>query len=225
MRDVMVDLETLGNSPGAAILSIGAVAFDPETGEMDDDGFYTVVNTNSCVCAGLRFDQGTLDWWREQSDEARQVLKEAMSPKAPTLKNALIAFNGYLYARGKDVRVWGNGSDFDNALLAVAYRAADVTPGWKFWNSRCFRTLKNLSPGTTVQRLGTYHNALDDARTQAAHALRIFAELRGQGARPKEIVNTITLKVDASKALESVGQALARVSDLIPDAEDEDLVG
>ena len=29
MRDVMLDMETLGTAPGSAILTIGAVEFDP----------------------------------------------------------------------------------------------------------------------------------------------------------------------------------------------------
>lgn len=216
MQDVMVDLETLGNSPGAAILSIGAVAFDPETGEIDDAGYYSVVDVNSCVCAGLRFDPDTLAWWKDQSEEARAVLKDAWASKAPTLKTALIGFNGYLRQHGgTGVRVWGNGSDFDNALLAVAYRAADVAPGWKFWNSRCFRTLKNLSPLTTFTRVGTYHNALDDARTQAAHALRIFAEMRG-GPSTRERLAELTRLTEEYGGYDK---------ELSPAADDEDLVG
>lgn len=34
MKHVMLDLETMGNGPRAAIVSIGAVFFDPLTGEL-----------------------------------------------------------------------------------------------------------------------------------------------------------------------------------------------
>lgn len=179
MKDVMADLETLGFTPGSAILSIGAVGFDPETGLIDDPGFYTVINVHSCVVAGLTFDQSTLDWWAKQSPEARKVIAEAWNPAAPKLADALRAFNAYL-ARFPDVRVWGNGADFDNPILAAAYRATGVEPGWKPWNGRCFRTLKNqpYAKGVSVQRIGTYHNALNDAQTQALHAMKIFGALR-----------------------------------------------
>ena len=34
MSEVMVDLETLGNGSNAAIISIGAVGFDPASGQI-----------------------------------------------------------------------------------------------------------------------------------------------------------------------------------------------
>ena len=51
--------------------------------------------------------------------------------------------------------------------------------GWDFWNNHYYRTLKGLAPLIKVQRGGVYHNALDDAKTQAAHALEVFKHLRG----------------------------------------------
>ena len=47
MKDVMVDLETLATSADAVILSIGAVRFDLETGEIDDAGFYASISVES----------------------------------------------------------------------------------------------------------------------------------------------------------------------------------
>ena len=43
MNDVMVDLETLSTKPNAAIVSIGAVFFDPKTGELGDT-YYQVID-------------------------------------------------------------------------------------------------------------------------------------------------------------------------------------
>ncbi|MCV5360349.1 3'-5' exoribonuclease, partial [Escherichia coli] len=39
MKHLMIDLETMDNKPTSAIASIGAVFFDPETGEMGEQ-FY-----------------------------------------------------------------------------------------------------------------------------------------------------------------------------------------
>lgn len=196
MKNVMVDLETLGSRAGCAILSIGAVAFDPVLGVHLHNGHYRVVTTESCVAAGLHIDQGTVDWWEKQSLEAQKVLVAAgqdgeragsgtdLIPGvgALPLGAALAEFNTYLTKFGEDVRVWGNGADFDNAVLASAYAAADVPLGWKFYNSRCYRTLKNLLPEIKVRRSGTHHNALDDAITQAEHAVRLLQELNTAAA-------------------------------------------
>jgi hypothetical protein len=44
------------------------------------------------------------------------------------------------------VRIWGNGANFDNPLLACAFEAAGVRPCYKFFNERCYRTVKNQYP-------------------------------------------------------------------------------
>jgi hypothetical protein len=50
MRDVMLDLETMGNGPDAAITAIGAVCFNPVGGTVGP-GFYRVVDLASSVAA------------------------------------------------------------------------------------------------------------------------------------------------------------------------------
>lgn len=180
MKDVMVDLETLGRRAGCSILSIGAVAFDAETGELGPE-LYTVVKVASCEAVGLHSDPDTVAWWEKQSPEAQKVLKQARSTRGnKTLDKALTNFNEYLAQFDpKVVRVWGNGSDFDNAILINCYAAANLTAGWEFWNNRCFRTLKGLAPSVKLYRTGTHHNALDDAKTQALHAVKVLQHLRG----------------------------------------------
>lgn len=176
--DVMVDLETLGQGPGCAILSVGATAFNPNTGFIGSD-FYRVVSTPSCRALGLREDISTVEWWGKQSPEAQQVLSDAeASPH--TVSDVLDAFADYLEGHGgsRAVRVWGNGADFDNAILASLYQRLDKPQPWAFWNSRCFRTLKNLRRVPAPVRAGVHHNALDDARHQAAHAILIHEALR-----------------------------------------------
>jgi len=70
--------------------------------------------------------------------------------------------------------LWGNGSTFDNVILSNAYRAIGVKQPWDFWNDRCYRTLKSLYPHVKLERSGVAHNALDDAKSQAMHAVRII---------------------------------------------------
>jgi hypothetical protein len=164
-KNTMVDLETLGRRAGCSILSIGAVHFDEHGVE---DEFYIVVNKASCTGAGLHVDPDTLAWWEKQSPEARQVLVDAEA--GTLLADALDQFGAF----AKGTNVWGNGADFDNAILYACYAAVGKDVPWPFWNSRCYRTLKNLYKGTKLERQGTYHNALDDAKTQAEHASLIL---------------------------------------------------
>jgi hypothetical protein len=68
----MIDLETMGNKPNAPIVSIGAVFFDPSTGELG--GFYRVVSLKSSVDGGAIPDPETIMWWMQQSEEARMAI-------------------------------------------------------------------------------------------------------------------------------------------------------
>lgn len=177
MTDIMVDLETVGVVPGCAIFAIGAVAFSEEGLGQE---FYTVVNLPSCESEGLYPEAKTLAWWDQQNDDARAVLEEARTGGA-LLADAMAEFSLYLSGFGiDDVKVWGNGADFDNAILACCYEAVCDEPPWKPWNNRCYRTLKNLVKGPKLQRIGTYHNALDDAKSQALHAIELMKCLKAQ---------------------------------------------
>lgn len=196
MKDVMVDLETLDSTPTSLILSIGAVEFEPNTGALGKE-FYEVLSIESCAEHGLTVSTATKQWWSRQSPEARTVLDAAGNPGAWSLAMALGMFAGWISSCAPlgSVRVWGNGADFDNAILANAYRAIGQPLPWKFYNNRCFRTLKNM-PGVRAAiaepvRQGTFHNALDDAKHQARWAAHILQRL-GVGVPEPENTSVFT---------------------------------
>ena len=175
MINVMCDLETLGTIPGCKILSVGAVVFSP--GGLGLEFYQEALIDHQ---GGLVADQNTIDWWKSQASEVRDRLfkQEAKS----NLRHVLEDFNEWLRdqastdAKGNlELCLWGNGADFDNAILQVAYEHVTVQkPAWKFWNNRCYRTLKSLAPVIKMDRQGAHHNALDDAKSQAAHAIKLM---------------------------------------------------
>lgn len=178
MNHVMLDLETLGTVPGSVILSVGATAFDPHTGELGSK-YYSVINSASCMAQKLVAEESTLKWWEEQSWEAQSVLREQES--APDVTAVLDGFAEYLKTVGdpSTIRVWGNGSDFDNAMMACAFRAIERPLPWQFFNNRCYRTLKSLATNCRIERgNGTRHNALDDACAQARHLAKVAESIR-----------------------------------------------
>lgn len=182
MNNVMIDLETLGTQPGSVILSIGAVLFDPSlpVDECLGEEFYMVVSTASCIEHGLQMSQATIDWWSKQSPEARTVIDQANDNSdlaTNTLHTALTQLTAFLPV---GVKVWSNGANFDQPLLDVAYdRIGSVVP-WKYYNSRCYRTIIGLYPDEKSVRPATVcaHNALEDAKWQARHMVNI-ARLMG----------------------------------------------
>ena len=172
---VMLDLETLSTRATAAIISIGACKFDPDTNQITDT-FHAVIGANRYdVLSEYPFhvDMNTIKWWRSQSSEARAGSFDAVEGTV-TLEEALTQFAIWC----GDVEVWGNGSDFDNAILSHAYAAMGLQQPWKFWNNRCYRTMKNQFPQTTMPRHGTHHNALHDAISQARHLMLILKRKR-----------------------------------------------
>lgn len=179
-QDVMIDLETLGTRPGCSILSIGAVAFNEEG--VCEDGLHTIISRSSCREYGLAEDADTLAWWEKQSEEAKATLHQA-TEAGMSLPLALGELSGFLSKHGglKNVRVWGNGANFDQPILNAAFVAiGQPAQSWRFYNDRCYRTLKALLDplGKQFERVGTYHNAHADALSQALHAVKLLQMLR-----------------------------------------------
>lgn len=120
----MLDLETLGTTPGSAIIAIGAVKFGAS--EIHSE-FYQRVDIKSCVAAGLTMDPDTVMWWLQQPDEARlEITKEGQ-----VLPSVLQFFYEWCYTAHRDtqeIEMWGNGASFDNTLLAVAYSKFGLRP-------------------------------------------------------------------------------------------------
>jgi exodeoxyribonuclease VIII len=74
-------------------------------------------------------------------------------------------------AQYKVAHVWGNGSDFDNAIINNLAKSFGAPKPLNYKRNRCFRTLKALFgqhiPEHATIPMGTHHNALDDAMYQA----------------------------------------------------------
>lgn len=189
--NVMVDIETLGKGPGCAILSIGAVAFDPLTGAINSErGFYVEVSKASCEAAGLTTRLGTLRWWMEQGDLARALLFRTEGDSAVALEYALRGLNNWLAGVGhrKGLQLWANDPQFDCAILKEAYcRFAGLPVPWNWRNERSCRTVVHAGKILGTENFkrnnpfeGIVHHALHDAEHQAKYVcdyVRAFREL------------------------------------------------
>lgn len=167
--NVMLDLETMGNGANAAIIAIGAIAFDKSG--IHEDKFYRQVSLVSSVEVGMECDPSTIMWWMQQSNEARSAFKDNVD--ALHICQALADFSAWFASIGGQ-EVWGNGASFDNVILSSAYKKAGLVQPWKFWHDRCYRTIKSMNQSVRLERVGTYHNAVDDAESQAIHLMKIL---------------------------------------------------
>jgi len=179
MKDVMVDLETLGTVADAVILSIGAVKFNLNSDEVDDDGFYASISVDSNLESKRRIQEDTLIWWMKQPTAAQQVFFE----KKQSLGSALAELSDWIGSG--QYQIWSNGADFDIPMLAHAFSSLQIDIPWKFWDARCFRTYKNLPGAKDAPKVqeGIKHNAMADAYNQARTLQAIQSTLFG----PKKV--------------------------------------
>jgi hypothetical protein len=197
MKNIMLDLETMGTSNDAAIIAIGACAFDQNDGI--GERYYCKISLDSSVKSGGVMDADTVMWWLSQSDAAREELQRNRINHA----DALYGFAHWVYDHfdPQTVNVWGNGASFDNVILRSAYRRAALAPPWNHYRDRCYRTIKSQWPNIKINRRdGTHHNALDDAISQSWHMIAI-KKAEADASAPDPIVESVRQKLKARAAL------------------------
>ena len=171
--NLMLDLETLSVRPNAVITQIGAVIFD-ESEILAD--FKCNIDINDSMSKGFHVDGNTITWWLKQSEEARRSIYSG--EKLP-VKEALKGFYKWVTDNVTDLdnlKVWGNGSDFDNAILAYHLHHLGSKPFWKFYNNRCFRTFLSFHPDAVRVVPEVAHDAMEDAKAQAMTVLNFWKE-------------------------------------------------
>lgn len=174
---VMVDMETAGTGPDAAILSVGLVQFNPATGEQLSS-CSVKIDLRSAVEHGGVIEPGTMQWWAEQSDAAREVFN---SKDTTDFMCAMLRVQSYLDVIGS-AYIWSNGAGFDCVVLRRALERAGHK-AWPFWMDCDVRTMVMLGrqlgfdPKTDMPFEGTVHNALDDAVHQVKYVSAIWQRL------------------------------------------------
>lgn len=168
-----IDLETLDTKPGATILSLGAVKFNPLSDIDPHSNLYLKIDIDEQHALGRTVSDSTVEWWGKQ-DPA--VMEEAFdlsgrSSVADTLKQLS------KWMVGIDV-LWGQGYGFDMTILEDMYRSAGVPIPWNFWQVRDSRTLFSCldrDPRKDMQQ--NLHNALDDAFYQSKAIQIAYAKI------------------------------------------------
>ncbi|WP_105457209.1 exonuclease [Escherichia coli] len=174
---LMIDLETMGKNPDAPIISIGAIFFDPQTGDMGPE-FSKTIDLDT---AGGVIDRDTIKWWLKQSREAQS----ALLTDEILLDDALLQLREFIDENSGEffVQAWGNGANFDNVILRRSYERQGIPCPWRYCNDRDVRTIVELGKAidfdarTAIPFEGERHNALDDARHQAKYVSAIWQKL------------------------------------------------
>lgn len=171
----MVDIETFGTDSNAVVLSISAVKFDLDTGEIGGT-FELALEMKEQMAKGALMDPDTVMWWMSQSKEAQNMLSHLQTVDVDI---ALELFNNF--CKGAD-GIWGNGATFDNVIIRNLYKRHDTDFKLGFWADRDVRTLVALSgiDHSTYRFVGVRHNGLDDCLHQIKYCVDAYKILKGK---------------------------------------------
>jgi hypothetical protein len=204
--DIMLDFETLADTPNAAILSMAAVPFNLETGEMGNE-FYEYINLQSCLDAGMEVTGNTFYWWLTKSEDARMEI--ASNDKRRHLDYIPSAFRAWVATvrqslGEKDLRIWGNGAKFDLGIIDNIFRKTHTINPFDFRKERCVRTYASLRPDimASFEYKGTKHHPVDDCRNQIRYVCLIHADINNA------LENKITLKQRQEEQLKKYDEIL-----------------
>lgn len=169
---LMFDIESMSTEPDAAILTIGAVPFNPR-GWDDEESLrakaklFGPITLESNEAANRHISAGTVEWWLQQNPEAIKALFD----HPVNLAAALSDFAKWIAAqRPALTHVWANSPNFDCTITERAMRALKITWPFKFYQYLDLRTIKFAAyPDGDCPKIGvgTAHNAVDDAIRQA----------------------------------------------------------
>jgi exodeoxyribonuclease VIII len=170
---VCVDVETLSTGPQARVLEIGAVCFDPATGEMGP-AFEAECHDPAGVV-----DEDTRRWWEARVAEGRRM--PGMNAEEPSAAEVMEEFRVWLadLTDVEKVEMWAWGSDFDFPILKdVTLEGGWKAVPWRYGNQRCART---LCAEVGVKRVGEIrHEALPDAMQEARAVMAALSLVKGR---------------------------------------------
>jgi hypothetical protein len=160
----MIDLETGGTSPGCAVFSIGACAFNPQSQDIPTHTFYKEISHTSSMELGLRFERETMDWWNHQTSPI---------PNGTThIKQVVVDFLQWINNTPSTIHehitiCWANSPSFDLVILKYIMELCRYQWPFPYYQERDVRTLKAIAFPDNRYKLNNSHNALEDAINQA----------------------------------------------------------
>lgn len=164
----MLDMETLGRSHDAVILSIGLVEFDL-CGATHGTELYLELHTASQDRNTIEID--TVKWWVDQLKLGNKIPWDGTTPPYWACMEIERVLGEGTY------ELWANGTDFDIPKLEHLFKSNGCPIPWKYNQVRDLRTLAKLFPEIDWPENPQKHNALQDAICQADHAARLLRRI------------------------------------------------
>lgn len=194
-KHFLVDIETLSTAVNAAVLSIGAVEFDPFTGQILRT-FYHELDLSEQE--NRHIDINTVQWWIGQCKDnpvnfelftKNNREKDGVDFTLLELREFITGFTGIPAtsdrAEGYErVAVWACDPDFAIAILDNLYKEYILPSPWRYSELRSVRTVRDLTKivGIEIPYKEANHNALNDCIRQAKEVSYFIANLQHDGA-------------------------------------------
>lgn len=188
--DIMLDVETMGNSNKPVLAQLSAVAFRVADGVALGE-FNKLISPQSCVAAGLVCTGNTLDWWLTQDKATfNNVIVRALL-EGEELPAVLTSFSGWLEQmkkenKSKTVKLYGNGPAADCVWVRSAYEGTKITAPWPYWDDACVRTYVDIGrrvfgfdPKKEIPFVGDKHDAIADCKHQIKYVTAIYNKIQG----------------------------------------------
>lgn len=172
MNNLMIDVESMGTKPTAPLMAIGAVFFDENNRQLGDT-FYRTIHLSTSVNLGFVMEPAAVLFWLGQPDEARNAVLFNALPVGDVMQE-FASWIGQRCSRS-DLMVWGNSPTFDCLKVEAHFKACGLDVPWLYFNERCYRTIRERNRVVEQDERQGLHNALEDAKFQAQHLIKIRA--------------------------------------------------
>ena len=185
MLDITLDFETCSLTPTAAVMSIGAVAWQRDNEKspfynlkdgstLDPSSVFSChIDLRSMFVNNFTFDSKTAEWWGAKSDKAKASLLSSDSYELPCRPIEVAVKDLFEWIEdfkkehdNKDVCLWAQGSDFDIAIL----------------RNICYKLNINIP---------VHYTSFRDHRTFIYEAARLICNARGVFYCPSEVYDLV----------------------------------
>jgi hypothetical protein len=193
MKDIMLDIETLGIAPGAPIIQIAAKQFHRTNPDKDwlSLNFECKIDLQSCLDAGItNITAGTLQFWFSQDPDTAYRVLFSDNFGRKTIMEACAGLHGFAREVAEaescdtnDLVWWAKGPDFDMGLISDACARFNLGDPWKYSRKRDLRTLQDIAglPDDVLDQLvpppPEAHDAMVDVEFQIEQVRRCLRQI------------------------------------------------
>jgi len=170
-RHVMIDVTSLGSTPGSSILGIAMIGFQPgciscgmDIWERSLQKLHVSISLESCLAAGLSISADALKWWMLQPEAARKNVFGQSQAEISIAEGCRRAAS-FIERLGPDCRIWSDDVVDSISVLDAGMRKVGIQPPW---SSRRIRDTRTVFEVAGIEDSWRHDEPVIDAMAQAA---------------------------------------------------------